>query len=44
VAADDDVADLEAFDLELNAIFDRHQEGGQVTFVYRTIVAAWLQR
>ncbi len=35
------VADHAAFDRELEAIFARHQEGGKVTFAYRSVAVAW---
>ena len=35
------VADLAAFDREIEAIFARHQRDGEVEFRYRTIAALW---
>ena len=32
------VADREAFDRALGALYDRYQQGGAVEFVYRTVV------
>jgi hypothetical protein len=38
------VADKDAFARALDRLFDAHQEGGKVTFDYRTVVVAWRAR